>query len=278
MSDNNQEQQMKTLADEVLRKIGRNLIQFQQIEVMLKYLVANSRFEGDTSNLVDRHQKKTEKVQKQMLGELVKQYVGDVLKDAGEPIEEPEVVKIPYLITTFTTSSTQEFYESQTADMKLMVDERNELIHHFLPRWQPQTIASLKEASDYLDAQSEKVRPMYDHLDSVIISRKKVAQYLSSEDFHKIFELEWLQKSQIIHFMKEVTAEIRRADGWTYLANAGQIAKEKILEDVVRMEECYGHKTFKQLLLASELFDVLDEPLPNGKYRTVYRVRKIVAH
>lgn len=42
---------------------------------------------------------------------------------------------------------------------------------------------------------------------------------------------------------------------------------------VTRMEERYGHSTLKQLLIASELFDVLDEPLSNGGFRTIYRVK-----
>lgn len=45
---------MKALSDGVLRKIGRNVLLFQQIEGLLKFLIINHRADGIGINFVER--------------------------------------------------------------------------------------------------------------------------------------------------------------------------------------------------------------------------------
>lgn len=39
---------------------------------------------------------------------------------------------------------------------------------------------------------------------------------------------------------------------------------------MTHMKERQGHAIRKKLAVASDLFEVFDEPLPNGRYRTLY--------
>jgi len=48
------EQDLIKIRDEVFRKIGRNLLNFQKIEQMLKYLIANGRMSGYMSDIVEK--------------------------------------------------------------------------------------------------------------------------------------------------------------------------------------------------------------------------------
>jgi hypothetical protein len=282
MNENNQDKQNELLVEEVLRKIGRNVILFQQIEGKLKFLVANSRIEVIDGKISDIHQKKSEKVHKQMLGELVKQY----LSDAGEsPEESPSALKDENLFSismTFNMSATKEFFESLTADMEMMVYERNQLIHNFLPKWNPQSSERLTDAAEYLNKQHEKALPIFEHIKARIasweMSRQLHLQILSSDGFEKQFETMFLQQSPLVVFFEEVASKSHRPDGWTYLDHAVQLAKEHLSEEVLHLEEYYGYKTFKQILTASELFEVFDEPLPNKNFRTLYRVKKMEQH
>lgn len=57
MEENDQLSRMKALSDEVLRKIGRNVLLFQQIEGLLKLLVANHRADDTPINLMERRGK-----------------------------------------------------------------------------------------------------------------------------------------------------------------------------------------------------------------------------
>jgi hypothetical protein len=267
----------KILGDEVLRKIGRNVLLFQQIEGLLKFLVANHNFDGSTTDFAERRKEWVEAVQGMTMGVLKQHYTDGILSDAGESTKEPEESAQSWISVTFRLNAKSEFYNSQGASLKLMVNERNDLIHHFLPRWQPESLEHLSAATSYLDQQREKVLPMFEHLkfvaESMQETRQAMADFLGSDQGKRQFELLWLQHSPLVTLMKEVAIQKARPDGWTYLSHAGQLAHFHEPDAVTRMEERYGHSTLKQLLIASELFDVLDEPLSNGGFRTIYRVK-----
>lgn len=268
----------QALSDEVLRKIGRNLLLFQQIESLLKLLLANYRVQSTADGLTADHERRQDRVQKQMMGLLVEQYVDDILSDAGETPPEPTESTLPLITTTFSISGDREFCESQRANMKLMVDERNDLVHHFLPRWRPDSLGHLTDAATYLDKQREKILPMLEHLKSVSESMRNAHQilgdFLASEEYERHFELLFLQDSSLITLLRDIASQIRRPDGWAYLAHAGKLARIHERDAVENMKERYGRHTLKKLLVASDLFDLFDEPLPTGGFRTLYRVRQ----
>ena len=138
----------RVLADDVLRKIGRNVVLFQQIEGLLKFLVANQRVDGTRANFIERHRRRAEEVQKQTMGVLVKRYTDAVLSDAGEPLTEQENVTEAWMSISFTIKGDGDFYESLPAKLKLMVDERNNLVHHLLSGWQPDSPKYLAAARE----------------------------------------------------------------------------------------------------------------------------------
>jgi hypothetical protein len=73
--------------------------------------------------------------------------------------------------------------------------------------------------------------------------------------------------------LREVASQIHRTDGWTDLSHAGRLASKNLPDDIRDLKERYGFGTLKKLLIACEAFDVYDEPLANGTFRTLYRVR-----
>lgn len=98
-----------------------------------------------------------------MLGRLVDKYGIEALTDAG--VEVPEEECPPDRFTfNFRISGNTEFVEAMRRDMKLMTEQRNELVHDFLPRWEPDLPESFEETLAYLDTQHEKVLPMHEHL------------------------------------------------------------------------------------------------------------------
>lgn len=260
----------------MLRRVGRNLLLFQQIEHFLKFLLSTHKWGGTTDTIKTNLQKQTEGVSKKMLGQLVEKYATEVLKDAGEDVPEEEI-PADGLFVSFVISGDTKFVESTRRDLKVMTDERNELIHHFLPRWQPDSLEKMTEALAYLDTQREKVLPMHEHLRSTIghiqEDRKKLHDFLASPEYEKQSELMWLQASPLVSFLSEVTTKIHRKDGWCYLAHAGELAAKDLSEELKNLKEHYGFKTLKELVIGSELFDILDEILPGGGFRTLYRHR-----
>lgn len=266
-------------SDEVLRRIGRNLVIFQQIEHALKLLLVNHKNAGPIDKYAENLQTRAACINKKMLGHLVEKYATEVLRDAGEEVPD-EDRPADWFAFSFQISGESDFIEGLRCDLKLMTDERNEMVHHFLPRWQPGNHEVLTEALAYLDTQRERVLPMHEHLRSTVQqlhqSAKMVAQFLVSPEYEKQTELLYLQASSLVTLLCEVADQYHRQDGWTYLAQAGDLATRDLPDDVKHLKERYGFKTLKQLLIGADFFDVLDEPLTGGRFRTLYR-RKLDA-
>lgn len=269
-------------SDEVLRRVGRNLVTFQLIESFLKFLVANSNFSQIVEYENDSLREKSENGNSaagSMLGQLVGKYVADVLVDAGAELPEAELPKGVVFRTSFTfrVECERDVLESLRVDLKRMTEARNELVHHFLPRWKPQNEEAMSEAMAYLDSQREMVLPMFDHLKATALdlqqSRQSMADHFASPEFAREVELILLRQSSLVKLLCHIAGQVQRADGWTYVAMAGQMAAREIPDHLRDLKARYGFSTLKKLLIGSELFEVMDEPLENGGFRTLYRLK-----
>jgi hypothetical protein len=261
--------------DEVLRRIGRNLLLFQHIEHLLKHLTSHARFEGTIASAQSNHEERRARIHKQTLGQVAGQFVDDVLADAGEQ-NSPENVNEAWVSFGFTIEADSAFVEQHTAEMKAVVDARNDLIHHFLPRWSPASEESTRAALAYLDEQRATALPMRDRL--LAFSRtlqeaaKAQAEFMASAEGARQLELQWLRHSRLVLLLGELATRTNRSDGWMVLATAGQIVWREEPDELEHMAERYGHRTLKKLLQATELFDIEEELTARGGTRTIYRI------
>lgn len=213
-----------------------------------------------------------------MLGQLVEKYVTEVLCDAGEDMPEDDRFDVKFAFS-FRVAGDTASIEMMRRDLKLMTEERNDLVHHFLPRWKPDDQTALNEALIYLDAQREKILPMHEHLKKTVLDwyqgKKTLSDFFASSEFEKQIELFFLQSSPLVCLFCAVAAQFQRKDGWTYLSQAGGFAAKELPDEVKALKKNYGVSTLKNLLVASEMFEVFDEPLVSGTFRTLYKVLPI---
>ena len=261
--------------DEVLRRIGRNLLLFQYIEHLIKHLMTSARFEGTETSLQAKLDERRAKIHKQTLGQLAGQFVDDVLADAGARAE-PEDLDEAWLSFGFTIQMDSAFVEQHTAEMKAIVAARNDLIHNFLPRWSPASEDSTRAALAYLDDQRAQALPMRDRLQSFAKSLHEAAtahaEFMASPEVARQFELQWLRHSRLILLLGELAAKTDRADGWMILATACNVIQKLEPEELTDLHKRFGHRTLKKLLLATEVFDLVEEPTPKGGARIIYRI------
>lgn len=261
--------------DEVLRRIGRNLLLFQHIEHLLKQLMAAARFEGTVTTLQANLDERRAKIHRQTMGQLAGQFVEDVLADAGER-EAPEPLDQAWFSFAFTIQTDSAFVEQHTVEMKAIVDARNELIHHFLPRWSPTSDGSTQEALAYLDEQRAKALPMRDRLQSFVKSLQEAAaahaQFMASPEGIREFELQWLRHSRLVLLLGELATKTDRADGWMILATACNVIRQLEPSELVDLHKRFGHRTLKRLMQATELFDIEEEQTPRVGTRTIFRI------
>jgi hypothetical protein len=152
------------------------------------------------------------------------------------------------------------------------------LIHHLLPRFNPESLDSCSEIRNYLDRQRERLIPEFEYLKSVIESFKELAAYLSSDEGKKAFELGFLQQSPIVQLLLNVSVQKPRPDGWTFLSVAIQQIRQIMPGEMEQLENRWEYQTLPDLIETSEYFDIAKEELNNGGYRWVYRSKPALAY
>ena len=276
------DQDLTTIRDEVFQKIGRNLVNFQRIEFMLKHLIANGQVSGHISEFKKIQEKKIEGVKKKTLGTLVGEFVETTFQSSDTSPEPTTELKEPYISFSFSVGADTDFYESKKRELKSLVDDRNDLIHHLLPRFNTESIDSCLEIRDYLDQQRERLIPEYEYLKSTIESFEEIkrvhAAFLSSDEGKKAFELGFLQQSSIVQILLNVSVQKPRPDGWTFLSVAIQQIRQILPGEMEQLANRWGYQTLPDLMEASEYFDITKEDLNHGSYRWVYRSKPTLAY
>lgn len=266
------------LLGEVFRNVGRNILICQQAEQYLKVLLAHSSIEATTAGLTPACEQRQAFVRKQTLGALTTIAFRDLLQDAGSDPEAPSQDEtVPTFRTSFkiTLEGGQDLTRLQD-QFSAFVIERNELVHHFLETFSLATDDSARVAVAHLVEQRARIAPVRDvlrsWLETIASAQKDLASFIASDQGQGAIELFVLQASPIVELLATAAGTFKRADGWTLLSTAGHYLRRERPEELTTMKQRYGHSTLKRLVLACELFEVRDEPLPFGT-RAVYRIK-----
>lgn len=270
------QEELTTLTSELFRRVGRNLFNFQKVEYMLKFLVANGSINGPAKGLKELQKTLADSLHKLTMGQMAGRFVDDILSDAGDAQEGPEEIKEAWISFKMRSVPTDPLNTELTDGLRSIVEERNDLVHHMLGRWDSNSLESTKTIMLQLDEQRERLIPVYRDLSCMVHAlsdgRKAMADYFASEEGKQAFELAFLQQCKIVRLLSECAMQLARADGWLPLATAGHVIRRQEPDDVSRLKERYGYTTLKQLVIASQLFDMQDEQTEKG-FRTVYRLK-----
>jgi hypothetical protein len=272
---------LEDAVNEVHRKIGRNMMLFQQLEYLLKHFVANSSFSGYVSELSLIKEQRAISVRKLTLGSLVGKYLETTSTESPENSDnEPdELEDITEAFCSFKFHT--QYYDAAYLDTKKdalarIVFDRNELIHHLLLKFDTKSVESCTQTGKQLDEQKEKVlseiNELKRQLDSFKTGMKFFAEFLNSDEGKRQFELSLLRQSLLALLLCEIASQNARTDGWFSLSAASLIIRREAPEEVDLLKVKYGHKSLKALILATEMFDLYEEPTAKG-LRVLYRLK-----
>jgi hypothetical protein len=156
--------EVSSARDLTLQKIGRNVVNFQKMEAMLKLILKVTGFAAPVSKGREYLEARAKSHGTKPMGHLVelaaKALHGktpSVPKDAGE-------VWVTHSISLGNESQMKEWRK----EFRRIVGERNSLIHRMLAKWNPSSIESCRSLCEELDAQRERILPAYEHLESVV--------------------------------------------------------------------------------------------------------------
>ena len=211
------------------------------------------------------------------MGDLAGKLIGTILIQ-NESDATPKEIDEAWFGFGFKIETDAESVARHEAELKELVDRRNELVHHFLPRWQAAVRGDTETALAWLDAQREAAVGTLERLQgwtrTLQTARKEHAAFFASDEGQRQMELMFLRGSHLVIMLGQVALATPRPDGWTLLATAGHLIKRAAPEALDNLGERFGHATLKAVLLATELFDVTEEPTPGGGSRTIYRINE----
>jgi hypothetical protein len=261
---------VSTLQREVQRKLGRCLIRLQQYERLMKALAVNFEIAGPSDELMAIRQKRGEVVSRMTLGQLVAELTGTYLQpeppDTVEPEWDPvDSQRIWFRIQTRMALQPED-YERVVVGLKELVALRNELVHHFLERFDLWSEAGCHDADAYLDAGMTKVDGHYAELRQWAITmdqaRSTMGAFMASpayadllfDGIHPDGTVDW-PTCGIVRHLRAAEAALA-VDDW---ANLGQVIERMNLMHPEQTLKRYGCTTWRQVLHESKQFKIRRE-------------------
>lgn len=178
--------------DELFRRIGRNVVNFQYLEATLRSMVPTLYYKSTLKELQARQNEVSPKQDKSTFGNLVSSY-HDRLSRSKELLNETvpdEGLSEPTLTFGFSIEMTEETAAQRRSALVNLVAERNRLIHENLLNLDLNSREECEELSARLDEQYTRIRRHLDHLNSLRTNFQEMAaefgRLLESDEFRAL--------------------------------------------------------------------------------------------
>ena len=183
--------ELTKIKNEVLRKIGRNVLLYQQVEHILKYLVSNGRISGNVDTLKSSLEKRKSSVAKRTMGMVAGDFFAEILGEYDSLETNPENPSKAQLSINFRIETEEKHFELRQDKIAALVADRNELIHHLMPKLNTDSVETWIETGRHLDLQREKIIPELEYLQKIAQQfssmRKELGEYLMSPEGRRQF-------------------------------------------------------------------------------------------
>lgn len=254
-------------------KLGGCLFRLQQYELLLKAMVANTDLAGEPAQLQALRDARVASVHKTTLGGLVSLFTGGYLraKDEAAPAEVTDD-KSPGDTVRFSFQQRMEMSAERlaaiTAELRELVDLRNELVHHLLERFDLGQLDRCEAAVAYLDASRATIDRHYQTLsnwaEQMDKARALAASFMNSDAFKDLLIDGIAPDGQVHRRMSGIVSSLREAE--QALAPSGGRAHWIELNAAIawiarqhpdQTPKRYGCSSWRQVLHESREFEVM---------------------
>lgn len=173
------------LKEEALRKIGRNVVNFQKIEAMLKQLIVDSNLKGPVREIKARLEDKKNSIDRHSMGTLTREYFKMFSAKASDFHDYPEDREEPWMSFSVSIENEEGTIPQQRRAFSFMVSERNRLIHQMLANFDPDSIDSCQKLIIDLDKQNLIIRREYTNIQSLGKALSEAKKQLFSDMYAK---------------------------------------------------------------------------------------------
>lgn len=262
--------------NEALRKIGRNVVLFQQLEGILKFLASIQHPSTPVSRAALAQARRADSIRSQSLGQVAGRVV-EQLYSQHEPSSAPDGIVESWLTISFRLDGDAASIEEERKTLKALIAERNGLVHHLLSRWNLNDVESCCALSIELDEQRvrlvREIERYSVYKNAVHEMARELKAFIESDEGKQQFELAFLQQSRLCALLVSIATECARADGWAQLSTAGHRLRELVPDQFAELKKLHGDGSLQKLVAAIGLFDISSEFTPAGGTRTLYRLR-----
>lgn len=269
----------------VQRKLGRCMLQLQQYERLLKVMVAHSELSGPPERLQAIREEKIACAHKKTLGTLVGMLTESYLKlsdspDGQDPGETDNGDQMWFGFRVQMELSEERYAETKAA-LKELVDLRNELVHHFLQRFDLWSVDGCIAAESYLDESNETIDGHYltlrDWAKSMDEARQHMVSFMQTPEYRD-FVINGIGPDGTVHWagsgitncLREAETKLTQA-GWTPLFEAIHWIAKTYPEQTPKR---YGCGSWRHVIHASQQFEIRKQSqADNGPTVVWYRSR-----
>ena len=179
---------IKELRDVAFRKIGRNLVNFQQFERALKLIIVRSDLRGYASEAAKILRDKDKDIDRKPLGWLVKYFFDTLYSNHSSQDGPTQERDEAWMSVSLRIKSNKESIRHRRRQLRELVKERNLLVHRLLLDFDPESAESCEKLISLLDEQVDRLEPHYESLRG-IIGNMQAAQ----QEILKLLEAELLE-------------------------------------------------------------------------------------
>jgi len=255
----------------VQRKLGRCMLILQQYEHLLKAIAATHSVAGPVDQIDQIREKQAADVQRKTMGQLVGTMIDAYIVDSSTATEGHEDgLSIAssdgqdWIASSFRISFSPERYAKERDDIERIVTMRNELVHHFIEKFDLWGEQGCAEAEVHLDECYAGIRSSFFRLrqfaQSTDTHRARTREFLLSQEGCDFIVdgilpdgrgVDW-PRSTIVELLREAETKFAQ-DGWTPLASAIKWIASTVEEQTPKK---YGCASWRQVVHETKLFDV----------------------
>jgi len=188
---------VEVLHREFQRKFGRNLLRLQEYERLIKAIVAEHDIAGSSSDLFDNRTAQYDAVATKTMGQVVGSLVGKyIVPTSNSPSssstdEPPENLTKPWARMTSRIEFSEENFKRIEQSLATLVALRNDLVHHFLEKYDIESESGCLAADAYLDESFKVIDSTHEEMVQwarhSADTRAAMASFISSPEFEDLF-------------------------------------------------------------------------------------------
>lgn len=182
---------LKTLQKLALANLGRNVLHFQRLEAQLKLLVLFGDIQAPLDGFAASHKKKAEDIRTKTMGAVVSELHERIYGKVPD-LETTTAITEASLTFGFCVEIDPQNLAAEKQRLTDLVRERNQLIHHDLSGFDPNSVESCRHWITGLDEQNERIVKEFEYVQRLVNSCKEAFQKLlkamDSEEWQQEFK------------------------------------------------------------------------------------------